>query len=229
MSVLVIVPVASHIEAPCELALQILERAGHTVWRRWGHSDIARGRSALATEALAQGFDEIMWIDSDIAFDPADVERLRSHGRPIVGGIYPVKGMRRLACQLLPGTKSVAFGKGGGLFEVRAAPAGFLYTKREVYERIRAHHELPCCDDAEGAGVVPFFLSLVVPDERTPGKHRYLSEDFSFCERARACGYEILMDSTIRLGHVGAYTYSWEDAGKALERHASFKLVLNEP
>ena len=37
-----------------------------------------------------------MWIDSDIAFEPQSVQRLRSLGLPIVCGLYPKKLEREL-------------------------------------------------------------------------------------------------------------------------------------
>ena len=46
----------------------------------------------LATDALMQGFEETMWIDSDVAFSPDDVQQLRDHDLPITCGIYPKKG-----------------------------------------------------------------------------------------------------------------------------------------
>ncbi len=48
--------------------------------------------------------------------------------------------------------------------------------------------------------------------------YRYLSEDYAFCERAGQAGHRIVVDSTIRLGHVGKYNYAWEDAGQAIPR-----------
>jgi hypothetical protein len=49
----------------------------------------------------------------------------------------------------------------------------------------------------------------------------YLGEDYAFCERARQAGHKVVIDSTIRLGHIGAYTYGWEDAGQAMPRVAT--------
>jgi hypothetical protein len=219
----VLVPVARYVEPPCEQALRGLERAGYAVRRVWGHSDIARGRSIMATEALADGFDELMWIDSDVVFSPGDVDRLRGHGAPLVGGVYPVKGRRRLAMTLLEKERTVAFGKEGGLIEVKHVATGFLYTHRSAYEAIRKHHRLPVCRGEKPCGVVPYFLSLVVEEA---GVHSYLSEDFSFCYRARAAGIKVLADTGFRLGHVGSYTYSWEDAGRDAQRGPSFKMTI---
>jgi hypothetical protein len=219
----VLVPVARYVEPPCEQALRGLEQAGYTVRRVWGHSDIARGRSIMATEALAEGFEELMWIDADVVFAPADVDRLRGHGVPLVGGVYPLKGKRRLALTLLEKEQVLVFGKGGGLIEVKHVATGFLYTHRSVYEAIQEHHRLPVCRAEKPCGVVPYFLSVIAEEG---GVHSYLSEDFSFCYRARAAGLKVLADTAFRLGHVGAYTYSWEDAGREVQRGPSFKMSI---
>jgi len=84
----VLVPVQSAIEPACEAALVALERRGYAVRRVRGYAAIDQGRNQMATDALRDGFEETMWIDSDIAFDPNDIERLRAHRLPIVSAIY---------------------------------------------------------------------------------------------------------------------------------------------
>ena len=56
--------------------------------------------------------------------------------------------------------------------------------------------------------------------------HWYLADDYSFCERARQCGYKIMADTSIRLWHIGEYAYGWEDAGLDRPRHDSFLFLL---
>ena len=59
------------------------------------------------------------------------------------------------------------------------------------------------------------------------GGFRYLSEDYSFCERARSAGHKVFADTSIRLGHVGEYEYVWEDAGSDRPRYASYTYTFN--
>ena len=73
----ILVPVGGAIDPGCEDALRELERRGYVVWRVRGFSAIDAARNQMANDALAQRFDELMWIDSDIVFDPDDVDRLR--------------------------------------------------------------------------------------------------------------------------------------------------------
>jgi hypothetical protein len=243
----VLVPAGTHIEPACEQALGALETRGYPVRRVRGYAAIDQARNDMATDALADGLDETLWIDADISFDPAAVDRLRSHQLPIVGGIYARKGLRALACHALPGTKQFVFGASGGLVELRYAGTGFLLVRRQVYIDMQERLALPVCNRRFGRPTIPFFQPLVIPDpveatgsgvffgdevagrptistKKTPDPigHWYLAEDFAFCERARQCGYQIMADTTIRLWHHGSYAYGWEDAGIAQTRYETF-------
>src|SRR5262245_6332838 len=114
----ILVPASHFIEPPCEFSLRQLEAQGFNVRRLHGFSQIDVARNRLASEAIAEGFEELMWIDSDIAFEPQSVQRLRSHGLPIVCGLYPKKSEKEWTSKLLPGQESFVLGEGGGLLEI---------------------------------------------------------------------------------------------------------------
>lgn len=217
----ILVPAGHYIEPHCALTLGQLEARGYPVRRLYGFAQVDVARNRLATDALGEGFEELMWIDSDIAFEPQSVDRLRAHGLPVTCGLYPKKGEKALSSQLLPGTDRLTFGQGGGLVEIRYAAAGFLHTRREVYLEIQRQEPLPLCNRRLGSPTLPFFLPMVVADGI---EHRYLGEDFAFSERLRRCGFRIVADTTIRLQHIGLYGYSWEDLGGSVSRTASYEL-----
>ena len=220
----VLVPYTTQIVPDCENALKELERRGYSVWRVRGYAAIDQGRNQMATDALVQGYEETMWIDADIRFNPDTVDALRSHDEPIVCGIYPQKGRRALACHVLPGTKKLVFGQGGGLHEILYAGTGFLRVRREVYAQLQRQLPLPVCNERFGRPTIPFFHPMISPVDDGSW---YLAEDYAFCERARQCGYRILADTTIRLWHVGQYAYSWEDAGIDRDRYGTFTYHLS--
>lgn len=221
----ILVPVADRIEAACDRSLRELESRGYRVTRSYGYKQIDLGRSQMASDALAAGYEETLWIDADTAFHPDMVERLRSHGEPVVCGIYPKKNKRELAIHAMPGTEYIQFGVGGGLLEIMYAPTGFLLVRREVYEKIRTDLELPLCWADTGRTLHPYYAPLTRPDG---DGHWYLAEDFAFCERARQCGFKIMADTTIRLLHIGNYDYGWEDAGRDAPRFAKYKFRLTD-
>lgn len=219
----ILVPVGGHIEPKCEEGLAELERRGYKVWRVRGYAAIDQGRNQMATDALEQGFAETMWIDSDVGFNPDDVDRLRSHNLPIACGIYPKKGKRELAIHVLPGTEKIVFGRGGGLVEIKYAATGFLHVRRAVYETMARELKLPLCNTRFKRPMWPFFLPLVIEDKEGPW---YLAEDYAFCERARQSGYQIFADTTVRLFHYGGFGFSWEEAGYDVRRYETYTYHL---
>ncbi len=139
----ILVPASRHIEPHCEYSLRQLEAQSYTVRRLYGFAQVDVARNRLASESIADGFEELMWIDSDIAFEPQSVQRLRSHGLPIVCGLYPKKVEREWSSQFLPGQKSITLGEGGGLIEILYAAAGFLLVRRQVFRRSSASNSSP--------------------------------------------------------------------------------------
>lgn len=217
----------------CEEGLRELERRGYAVRRGRGFSAIDQGRNQMASDALHDGFAETMWIDPDVGFEADDVEQLRSHQLPLAAGLYPQPATRSLACQLLPGTDQLTLGEAGGLVELKYVACGFLHVRRSAYEAIRDQLDLPLCNTRFGRGIWPFFLPLAVPEidvriDPATGNtahamlHRYLTDDYAFCHRARAAGISILADTRLRLWRIGSYGFGWEDAGSDPERFDSF-------
>lgn len=215
----VLVPVGREPEPDCESSLRELERRGYPVIRARGGAQIDYLRSQMASDFLGEGFDETMWIDSDIGFTADDVDKVRSHQLPIACGLYARKGALAIAAKCLPGTASLSFGLAGGLVEIMYAGTGFLHIRREVYEAVERKFNLPTCNVGTGRQLVPFFLPMVAPID---GEPFYLSEDYSFCERARQAGFKIMADTSIRLWHIGSYRYGWEDAARPPMRHDAF-------
>ncbi len=224
-----LVPYLTHIEPACERGLRDLERSGLQVRRYPATAAVDRTRCEIATAALAEGYDELMWIDSDISFAAEDVQRLRAHDLPLVGGVYAKKGQPGLAVYLEPGTRDLHVGEGGGVTAVRYVGTGFLLTRRAVFEAIQQTFSLPVCNARFGAPLVPYFLPMVVADAEAPGGYWYLGEDYALCERARVAGFGVHVDTAIRLGHIGAYTYGWEDAAQRVPRVEAAVFTINVP
>lgn len=223
----VLVPIYGQVERPCEQSLQLLEERGYHVRRLHAGAAIDVGRSRLATAALEDGYDELMWIDSDIAFDASAVDTLRDHGLPICVGLYPKKASAQMSFHGNADTRNLTFGQQGGLIEIGYAATGFMYTQRCVYEDIQSRLGMPLCNETFGERIVPYFLPQVIED--APGRHWYLAEDFSFCHRARQVGYRIMADTSIRLWHIGKYAYSWEDACGDRTRYETFMMSCTSP
>ena len=161
-----------------------------SIWFNLG-SLIYTSRNEIAERALTEGADLVMWFDSDMVFNPDTLQRMLKHiddGHDIVTGIY----YRRT----IPFTP-VAFSKmdidekeqksfyeeydeiPGEPFEVAACGFGCVLMRTEIF-----------------TAVFSKFGNMFSPIGN-------IGEDIAFCWRARECGYKILADPTIPLGHVG--------------------------
>ncbi|HEY1694935.1 MAG TPA: hypothetical protein VGG39_22350 [Polyangiaceae bacterium] len=223
----VLVPFHHYIEPLCDQGLRGLERLGYRVERIGGGAAIDRVRSQLATKALDdEKVEELLWIDADVGFEPADVDKLRAHELPLVGGVYARRGAPGFSSSMPKGTPELTFGVAGGLVEARHLATGFLLTHRRVYEDVARVFDLPRCNETFNTPAVPYFLPMVIRDE----EHGfwYLSEDWSFSERARRAGYKPMIDTSIRLWHIGTYRYGWEDAATTVARHPSVVIRVDK-
>lgn len=198
-------PVANVVEPETDAALRVLANRGYMVRYLRGSSQVDLARSTLATRAMRDGFAETFWIDSDTVFDPDDVEKVRAHGLPLTAGLYMRKGPLAFAGKFC--SPRATFGVGGGLLEMVYVGMGFTHVRADVYRQVGKM--IPECDGGyDGETVIPYFLPVLVQEE---GRWTYLSEDYSFCHRARESGFEVMADTTIKLGHVGRYVYTWDE------------------
>lgn len=203
-----ICPYHSFIEPACESGLGALEARGWTVWRRPGSAALDRERSRLATAALEAGYDALLWVDSDQVFDADSAEKLCEHDVPFVSGLIARRGVRDFACVFNHDAERISVGAAGGVMPVRYVGAGFALVRRVAFEAVKAHFGLPTIADPAGA-IVPYYLPMVT--EVAAGRLGYLGEDYAFCERLRRAGVPVLVDTRLRIGHIGHYTYHWED------------------
>ena len=221
----VLVPHLNGIEWECEQGLRQLERAGVRVVRRGGSSAIDMARNVLVSDALHDGYQSLMFIDSDLGFDPLDVLRLLARPEPVLCGVYAKKGERALANHFADGVIEVLFGpETPGLYPVQFAATGFLRITAAVLRRLIDELPMPLCNTKWGRGVWPFFLPMIIPHDGD--KLHYLGEDWAFSHRLGRIGVVPLADTSIRLWHWGRYGYGWEDAGSEVTRYRSYNYGL---
>jgi hypothetical protein len=216
----VLVPSARIIDPACEAAIAELGSRRYPVWRPRTSMPPAEARDRMAADALAAGFEELLWVDPAVAFEPDDADRLRGRGLPVVGAVCPVPGRRAMACEFPPGTTSVRFGRSGGPIEVVSLALGFAVTRRAVFEAIRDRH---LAAGGKPGEAVPFFAP-------PPGRDPAADPDGGtwFCQRARECGFRVMADTAVRVWVVGPYRYGWEDAGQDPPRFDDYVMHLGE-
>ncbi len=141
-------------------------------------------------------------IDDDQEFSPGDAERLVTlcrEGHDVIAAAYPVRDGTHLAIRTWS-DEPVTFGDGTEPFEVRWAGTGFFAVHRKVLDAMIPTLEL--CFGAHSWAYWPLFEFMRVPDDHAGGINE-LSEDYGFCEKARALGFKVWCDPRIKLDHYG--------------------------
>lgn len=152
-------------------------------------------------------FTHLLFIDSDISWDPNDIIKLLKHDKDIVGGIYPKKkynfanyeksqninNIFEYPLHILD--KTLKFETNDNLSEVLHAPTGFLCIKKNVFEVIKKDINT-YYDDEESKSFYNFFYCDIV-------NNNYLSEDYNFCHICRKNNIKIYIDFSINLNHEG--------------------------
>jgi len=168
---------------------------------------IPRGRNSLVAKFLA--FDpkstHLMFVDSDIGFEPEEIIKLMLANKDVAGGLYPKKALPiQYVVNKVPNSI-----KEGNLVEVANLGTGFMMIKREAIETlIRARPDLHY-QDAIGLDPKydPFkyalFDTLIDPVTK-----EYLSEDYYFCKLWRDMGGKIWADLSVKLDHAGYYKFA---------------------
>ncbi len=217
----VLVPHLNGIDWECEQSLRKLEEEGVRVVRMGGSSQIDVARNQLASGALHDGAESLLFVDADIGFDPLDALRLLARPEPVVSGVYAKKGRREFASIFADGVEEVVFGAHAfGLYPLKYAATGFLRIKAAVLRRMIAELGLPHCNTHWGRGDWPFFQPAVVPQGE--GRQHYLGEDWAFSDRLARIGVTPMADTSIRLWHYGRHAFGWEDVGAEARRYATY-------
>lgn len=155
-------------------------------------------RNKLAAHAIQNGFDAVLWLDSDMVFDKDILRRFEAHieeGKEYISGIFftrsnPVKPCiyRTLEYKnennYITSNVEMYFDyPRDQVFEIAASGFGAVMTKVDLLKRV--WHEV-------GAPFMPILG---------------LGEDLAFCLRAINVGAKMYCDSRIKVGHVGYKLY----------------------
>lgn len=140
-------------------------------------------RDRLAGRAVNHHFTHVLWLDSDMVFEPEIVEDLQfcgkdfvtgiAHGRrkPFVSCLFKNIDLNHLELWKLEDYPTEAF-------EVAGCGMACCLMSTEVIKQVMI---------ANGTAFTP------LPQ---------YGEDISFCKRARALGFHIYAEPTVRLGHI---------------------------
>jgi len=205
----------------CEGSLRKLEAEGVRVVRSGVPSTIDMARDAMASDALHDGAESILFVDAAIGFDPHDALRLLARPEPVIAGVYVQEENREFASVFADGITDAVFGSlAFGLSPLKYAAAGFLRIKAAILRRMIDELGLPLCNTRHGRGVWPFFQPVTVPLQG--GRRRYLGGDWAFSRRLAEIGVTPMADTSIRLWNHGRHAFGWEDVGAESRRLVTY-------
>jgi len=177
---------------------------------------IHRLRNEFVFHFLNSEYTHILFVDSDIQFDPEVVTRMLSLNKEVIGGICPYKKYIKgqLSYNVVPKSEAVelATHNEAQALEVEKIGTGFLLMKREVFELIKPHATKVIYNSSSEEGgeknVTPLsmFSFFDFPIDEDGVEH---GEDFSFCEKLNKAGVKIwaMHPQYDRFIHWGLHAY----------------------
>lgn len=156
---------------------------------------IYMARDRLAGKAVNGGYTDVLWLDSDMVFQPELVEDLQFCGKPFVSGLAQSRRAPYTSCLF----KSIELDSLSRWTveefpteAFRVAGCGFacVLISTDILKRVMLDN---------GTAFTPF---------------KNYGEDLSFCKRAAALGVEIWAEPAVRVGHVGKIVVYPDDAGR---------------
>lgn len=181
----------------------------HGILTQANSSLISQGRSRIANFFINNTDHEyLFFLDSDIGFNAEDVLKLLSHQVDIVSGTYPMKTIPIRYCVNIQQPEE----KKGDLIKVEGNGMGFALVHRNVFVKM--------AENFPELKYIPGTIESNVPPTQKEINNSYhyfmehkfensfMSEDKSFFYRARMLEYDVWLDTSIKLQHVGSHVFT---------------------
>ena len=171
-----------------------------------GCSVVSRARNLLAQDMIESSCDYLLFVDSDINFEPEDIFRLMAWAedpkKGIVAAVPRTRSEDKVYIANLDYDENNELTMNGmGLVRAERVATAFMMVRREVFITMAEAHPEWKYYDKRSDRVVPCLFDFELTEEG------YIGEDFLFCDRARELGFEVWIDPTITLGHMGVQEY----------------------
>lgn len=188
------------------------------VYTLGGESLLQRGRNHIGQVCLSGGWDKLMFIDSDQEFSWQQLYKIISSPHPIIAGLTPLKTYP-ISLNYLPfaedeihferaqrtveGTKKLAAAKNSEIIKVPFVGTAFLCIHRRVFEILsEAADPYKYPNPANGESQTHWDFFKVESIQKT-----YVSEDWGFCHRARQAGFDVMVDTSVIIPHIGQHSF----------------------
>ena len=191
MKTMVCVPYNDKMEPEFVKSLLRMKPKGEIAYNFVEGTMIFKNRDELAEQAVAEGTDYTLWIDSDMVFPSTLMIDLMEDmpGRDMVTGVCHMRREPYKPCIW----KSL---KKGLLPEEHQIEGYDDYPRDRIFEVDGCGFACVMVRTGVLKTVIDRYHEAFAP---IPG----FGEDLSFCIRARNCGFDIHCDPKIQIGHVG--------------------------
>ena len=176
---------------------------------------IHQARNYLTSVFLTTDYTHLLFIDSDVEFEPEAIIRMLVAKKNIICTPYRVKSElldKHIYTVEFKNPKTIPF-LPGGLVEITAGPTGIMLIERTVFEKIiKNHPELKIKNKATPSATKSHAFYYNFFDFGF--KEGYaIGEDVSFCKLARENDFKIYANTESTTSHHG----SWAWKGKFKE------------
>lgn len=138
-------------------------------------------------------YTHLMWLDSDLGFDPRAIMQLLDHDKDVVGGVYPVKSFPTWFPYEAAGDGEHR----NRLHKAKMLPNGFMLCKREAVQAVADKAPRFTLTHAGQEFDTAHIFDLVLEDARL------LGEDLIFCRKLQDAGFDVWADPDIDFRHCG--------------------------
>lgn len=182
--------------------IKIAEKLNIEIVPMWVSFDalIQRARNDTIAIAIEQDFDDLIWIDTDIEWEPEWFFKLLDYPVDVVGGTYPKKGDTEMYVVSL-GEYTPVINLDTGLIQVAGLGTGFLRFSKKACQWLWDNSE-PYNEPEKGGVHKRWIFDVVVRNADL------ISEDIWVCRRlTNEGGFPIYLDPNITCNHVGGKKY----------------------
>lgn len=188
--------------------LLVRENISHGIMTVANESLITHGRSRIANFFMNNTeYEYLFCLDADVAFLPEDMLKLYSYQKPIVSASYPMKTLPIRHCYELYNPVKLC----GNLVKIGGIGMGFVLIHRSVFEKLNKHYSelkyFPGLNNSNYPITEKEYHNSYHYFAEMNKEGRYLGEDMSFFHRVSDIGYDVWLDTSIELQHIGSHIF----------------------
>lgn len=156
---------------------------------------IQRSRNDLMKIAAENNFDGVLWVDSDMEWDPSWAVEIVNREKDVLG-LPVIKKSLQEAYNIKCNPEDLNIND-EGLISVESVGTGFLYMSKKAIDCLWENSE-EYSDSSKSSRMV-FSVAVENGD--------LISEDVNVCKKLKSSGFDIFIDPSKTCNHIGVLKY----------------------